>query len=98
LIVGFQEIFHHLDVSVQNVDDRNDTVTLLTGIKKGRIGPTTPREERDSVMQAYDTVIGNIRDNLSAPPSRLIIVLRDQAAGRTKAIQSQLAPAQTKEP
>jgi hypothetical protein len=98
LAIGFDEVFHHIDVSVPDKNDREAMVSTLTSIKQSRIGPGLRREERDSLLIAYGTVINNLKSNTSVPPAQLVESLRRVAMARSAAILSQLAPSQIKEP
>ncbi len=92
LAVGFGEVFHDLDTSVPEASDKDGMIETLTQIEQTKSGPNTPREERNSIATAYETVIGNIRNSDPESVTKLIATLREQANRRIKAIQSQVAP------
>ena len=95
---GFKEIFQHIDTDLADQTDRAEVVRTLIDIKNKRIGPTTPREERDSITAAYDTVIGNLKNNVSVAPAQMIQTLRKEINVRLKAMANQIAPAQIMDP
>lgn len=79
LVVGFREIFHDIDTaSVDEAEDRDKLLHRLTSIYKTRIGPDTPREQRDSIMVAYETVIENIRFARPDSLDKTVQVLRQR--------------------
>ena len=94
LAIGYQEAFEDFDTKVPDTNDREAAIATLTQIKDSRVGPKTHRGHWISVSNAYDTVIGNIRDNPKIPPQKMIEILRKQIEPRIKAIESQIPPSQ----
>lgn len=93
LAVAYQEVFHQIDASVPDINNRAEAVRILTQIKDERLPPATPRDERAGVTGAYENVIANIRDS-TAPPTQVLEGLRAEANQIIKAIHDQVAPTQ----
>jgi hypothetical protein len=92
LATGYDEVVQHINDGEADIRNRDEVVKMLVAIKKVRIGPNTPLDERDSVGAAYETAIRNLRDNLSRPPEEIINAFRKKAAATSKGIKSQFAP------
>jgi hypothetical protein len=101
-VVGLQEVFHDVDTAVPNLDDTESAIAILKQLQAARVPPGTPREERDSVRDAYGTVIEGLRmtadlrakGKLQFTGSDTVAGMRRHSNDRIKAIQSQIAPAQ----
>ncbi|MBV9759525.1 MAG: hypothetical protein JO340_03085 [Acidobacteriaceae bacterium] len=95
LAIGYQEVFEDFDTKVPDPNDWAAAIAALTQIKDSRSGPPTGHGAQwHSVSNAYDTVIGNIRDNPKVAPQKMVETLRKQMEPRIKAIQSQIRPSQ----
>jgi hypothetical protein len=95
LAIGYQQAFEDFDSKVPDPNDQAAAIATLTQIKDSRSGPPTVRGAQwHSVSNAYETVIGNIRDNPKIAPQKMIEILRKQIGPRIKAIQSQIPPSQ----
>ena len=95
LAIGYQQAFEDFDTKVPDANDREAAIATLTQVKDSRSGPPTHRNAQwHSVSNAYDTVIGNIRDNPKIAPGKMVEILHKQIDPRIKAIQSQIPPSQ----
>jgi hypothetical protein len=95
LAIGYRQAFEDFDTKVPDTNDRAAAMATLTQIKDSRSGPKTIRGAQwHSVSNAYETVIGNIRDNPNIAPEKMVEILRKQMEPRLKAIESQIPPPQ----
>jgi hypothetical protein len=94
LAIGYREAFQDLDTAAAESNDRAALIATLTEIKDSRVGPKIHRGHWGSVASAYDTLIGNIRDNPNIAPEKMVEILHKQIDPRIKAIESQIPPSQ----
>lgn len=57
--IGLQQVFKDLD-SVPDVENTQDTISLLKRSEEQQLPPGTPREKRHGISNAYETIIGGL--------------------------------------
>jgi len=97
-IKAYEMAFRDFDVNVSVVKDRVELLAVLEKAKRANYGPDTPREQRNAIMAAYDTLIGNIRDNPTIDPSHLLNQIKSDHLKTQQKILSQKVPAQVLTP
>lgn len=94
MAIGYQEVFQDFETKVADINDRAAVIAALTQLKDTRMGPKIQRGMWHSISNAYDTVIGNIRENVKVTPAEMVATLRKQMEPQIQAIQSQIPPPQ----
>lgn len=97
LVFEFSEVLGLIDRGIPKKDDKIELIKSLTKLKEMRLAPASmPIEEREAVIVAYDSVIGNLRLDQIGLPKDIIAAIRVREERRKSAVQSQLAPRESR--
>lgn len=94
LIQGYNEVFAIIASSVPDINNRAEAVKILTQFEATRFSGSMPLEQRVPLKAAYETVIGNLRDNVRMQPDAIVASLKKKQSDRQALRDRQLAPKQ----